>query len=152
LIRSFSYQVITRATPKLAWEVFSNWRRWQTFSSAYGSLEWVQGEPWAVGSRLRIEILRPIYADVDHVITACEPGRSVAWIDNVLGAVLEQWVAFEELPSGGTSVTVSVNIAGGDLVKVGDQDPEKLVREFTEEWYENFRVVCDELSPAPGKE
>jgi hypothetical protein len=149
LIRSFTYDVVTRATPKLAWEVFSNWRRWQTFSTAYGTVEWIQGEPWSVGSRLRIEILRPFDIVVDHVITGCEPGRSVAWIDNVLGAVIEQSVSFEQLPTKETRVSVSVHIVGADSVNVGDNDAEQLVRQFTEEWYTNFRTVCDELSHGP---
>src|SRR3974390_3290714 len=52
------YNVETRATPAMAWDVFADWTLWPRFSDWYGSLRWTQGEPWKKGSRLRIEILR----------------------------------------------------------------------------------------------
>lgn len=60
-----------------AWAVFADvdrWRSWDWIGSA--SARWLDGEPWAVGSRLRAGH-RPF--TFDCVVTHGEPGRRVAW-------------------------------------------------------------------------
>ena len=65
----FQYCVTTKASRKLAWDVFSNWRRWNEFANIYGQLYWREGRPWEAGSRLDIEVLDPVRTVVSHVIT-----------------------------------------------------------------------------------
>ena len=48
----FEYSVTTRATPDVAWKVFSNWKLWPQFSELYGEIRWTKGEPWRRESRL----------------------------------------------------------------------------------------------------
>ena len=148
MINKFRHEVVTKASPTLAWEVFSNWRRWHTFSNIYGSLEWAQGTPWTEGSRLRIEIVRPLHMYIDHVITFCEPANKVGWIDNAFGVVLEQWVTFQKTVDGVTRVTVVSEMVGGESINIGGRNAMDLLEDFTRTWYENYRTVCDELSSA----
>ena len=143
----FKYEVVTRASSKLAWEVFSNWRRWHSFSNIYGSLTWKQGTPWSVGSRLLIEIVQPVHAFIDHVITFCEPEKRVGWIDNAFGVAIEQWVSFETLPSKDTRVTLVGEIVGGESLQISERSSLEHVIQFTKTWYDNFKIVCDELAP-----
>ena len=145
--RKFSYEVLVKASPKLAWEIFSNWRRWHTFSNVYGRLEWVKGEPWTIGSRLSIEILQPIHVTIDHVITHCDPGEKVGWIDHALGAAIDQWVVFESRNSSGTVVRITGEIVGANLVLADGLTLEQFVPEFTRQWYEAYREVCNQLAP-----
>src|SRR5437899_9626326 len=98
------YSAWTRADRETVWKIFSDWRRWQRFSDCYGEVDWLSGTPWMVGSRLRIEMVRPMRMRVDHVITVCSPGECVAWIDHFMGNTMEQWVVFERRPEGGTTV------------------------------------------------
>src|SRR6266566_6715248 len=100
----FQYGVTTKASRKLTWEVFSNWRRWNEFANVSGDMNWREGRPWEAGSRLDIEVLDPVKTVVSHVITNCQPGHKVGWIDHALGVVLAQWVSFEEQPRNGTRV------------------------------------------------
>jgi len=72
---------------KLAWEIFSDYRRWNEFSNIYGQLNWSEGRPWEAGSRLEIEVLEPVKTVVSHVITNCQPAHKVGWIDHSLGVV-----------------------------------------------------------------
>jgi len=39
----FQHAVVTKASPELAWEIFSNLRRWNDFANIYGRLEWREG-------------------------------------------------------------------------------------------------------------
>ena len=84
----------TQADCGMAWRIFSDISRWRIFSDAYRSIEW-RGEPWAPGSRLQIDIVKPVVARQDRVITMCTPPRGVAWINHVLGYSMEQWVMFD---------------------------------------------------------
>ena len=35
-MHTFEYAVTTKATPSLAWEVYTNWKMWHTFANIYG--------------------------------------------------------------------------------------------------------------------
>jgi hypothetical protein len=145
----FQYSVTTKASRKLAWDVFSNWRRWNEFANIYGEVQWREGRPWEAGSRLDIEVLEPVKTVVSHVITNCQPAHKVGWIDHALGVVLAQWVSFEEHARKGTRVHT-----WGDVVHAGvtiaGRSAEQIVTNFTETWYENFRTVCDSVAATSG--
>src|SRR5260370_31571353 len=88
----FQYCVTTKASRKLAWEVFSNWRRWNEFANIYGEVAWREGKPWEAGSRLDIDVLEPVKTGVSHVITNCQPAHKVERINYALGVRWAQWV------------------------------------------------------------
>lgn len=140
----FEYKITTKASPKLAWKTFSNWRLWNQFADVYGEIRWREGEPWEPGSRMTIELLQPVNAVVEHVITSCTPEKRVGWIDHALGVALGQWVTFES-GSHGTIVHTWGDIVHSG-VTIGGRKVEHLVTAFTSMWYENFRLMCDRLS------
>jgi hypothetical protein len=145
----FQYCVNTKASQKLAWEVFSDWRRWNEFANIYGQLSWSEGRPWEAGSRLEIEVREPVKTVVSHVITSCQPACKVGWIDHSLGVVLAQWVSFEEHVRRGTRVHTWGDIVHAG-VRIAGQTAEQVITSFTETWYENFRSTCDRLAKASG--
>lgn len=145
----FQYCVTTKASRKLAWEVFSNWHRWNDFANIYGEVNWREGQPWEAGSRLEIELLQPVKTVVDHVITNCQPAHKVGWIDHSLGVVLAQWVSFEEHATKGTRVHTWGDIVHSG-VNIAGRSAEQLIASFTETWYENFRSACDSLAATSG--
>lgn len=106
---------------------------------------WREGRPWEPGSRLQIELLKPVNTVIDHVITSCEPGQRVGWIDHALGVVIAQWVTFKQEHGRETRVHVWGDIVHSG-VKIAGRTVEHLVTAFTETWYENFRRTCDQLA------
>ncbi len=145
----FQYCVTTKASRELVWEVFSDSRRWNEFANVYGDVGWREGRPWEAGSRMEIEILEPVKTLVSHVITHCQPGYKVGWIDHAPGVVLAQWVSFEEHQTTRTRVHTWGDIVHSGVTIAG-RSVEQLIASFTETWYENFRSVCDELAAASG--
>jgi hypothetical protein len=141
----FQHSVVTKASPELAWEVFSNMRRWNTFANIYGRVEWREGPPWNPGSRLEIEILRPVHTTVDHVITSCVPARRLGWIDHAIGVAFAQWLTFEPDKSGGTRIHTWGDLAHSG-VEIAGRSVEQLLTSFTQTCYENFRRTCDQLA------
>jgi hypothetical protein len=138
------YEAFTQADPALAWKVFSDWRRWRRYSDFYGGIEWLSGVPWAVGSRLQIELVHPVRTTVDHVITVCSPPHRVAWIDHALGDTMEQWVVFDPLPTGGTCVRTWAEVVG-PTSEVGGHPVKDVLKAFIELWYSRFCSDCDSV-------
>jgi hypothetical protein len=140
-ILRIEYSISTKADCGLAWRIFSDCSRWYRFSDAYRSIEW-RGAPWTPGSRLQIEIIRPVVATQDRVITICTPPRCVAWINHVLGYTMEQWVLFDPDAGGGTRVSTWIEFTGADF---DGSEVEKLVTKFVAEWFGKFRAECDRM-------
>lgn len=140
----FEYSVTTKASPALAWFVFSDWHRWNSFANVYGEIRWRDGNPWEPGSRLQIEILRPVNAVIEHVITTCVPGKKVGWIDHAIGVALAQWVTFEERPFEGTLVRTWGEVMHSGI-NIGGRTVDELLASFTRTWYESFRHACNHV-------
>jgi hypothetical protein len=140
----FEYSVTTKASPALAWLVFSDLHRWNTFANVYGQLRWRDGNPWEPGSLLQIEILRPVNAVIDHVITTCVPGKKVGWIDHAIGVAMAQWVTFEDRALEGTRIHTWGEVIHSGIT-IGGRSVEELIASFTRTWYEAFRVACNQL-------
>jgi hypothetical protein len=138
----FEYSRSTKAECALAWRIFADCQRWHRFSDAYRSFQW-HGSPWLPGSRLQIEIVTPMVATQDRVITLCEPPRCVAWINHVLGYTMEQWVLFDPDKAGGTRVSTWIEITGVDLE---GRDVERVVSKFIADWFVNYCAECDRLA------
>ena len=139
------YTVFTKASPSLAWNLFSDFHLWPKFCNIYGNIRWSKGQPWMPGSRLQIEIVRPVKTTVDHVITVCAPGEHVAWIDHTLGNTMEQWVTFEPFPDGRTRVHTWAEIAG-EAKFVSVTSFSDFIRTFIRQWYDSFCLACDQLA------
>lgn len=134
----------TKADCGMAWKIFSDVKRWRRFSDMYRSIEW-QGVPWAQGSRLQIDIVKPVVARQDRVITLCTPPRCVAWINHVLGLSMEQWVLFDPAAGGGTRVSTWLEVTGSDF---HGHSVEKILTRLLEEWFANFCAECDRVASA----
>ena len=68
LPQRIEFTVHTSADPKLCWEVFIDWEKWNSFlPGIYKKIEWTKGEPWALGSRVHMEML---FTDLGITTTA----------------------------------------------------------------------------------
>lgn len=143
-IARLEYTDVTRANSRLAWKVFSDFRRWRRFSDIYGDIRWLSGKPWKPGSRMRIEVLKPVKSSVDHVITVSRPAECVAWIDHFLGNTMEQWVTFTPQSDGTTAVHTWAEVTGVTPDLAG-QPCSELIKSFIETWYSNFCKECNRL-------
>jgi hypothetical protein len=66
----------------------------------------------------------------------------------MLGAVMEQRVTFLKQPDGTTRVRLDGEIVGGESLHIDGKSVVTVMDEFSRDWYENFRTVCDALSPS----
>jgi hypothetical protein len=144
-IARIDHIVFTQAPCDLAWKIFSDWKLWPRFSDIYGpTIQW-QGAPWQPGSRMLIDIVQPLRAKVDRVITICTPPRCVAWINHVRGYTMEQWVLFDPYVGGGTKVSTWIELTGADMFCEGKDTPQ-IVKACLDKWFGNFCAECDRVA------
>ena len=101
--RTLAGSIPVAASPERAWQIFSrvdDWPLWDWFGAAEAA--WVAGEPWAVGSVLRLGH-RPIAYDC--VIVEVDPPRQVSWMAGVAGMRGRHTVRFEPHADGCLVVT-----------------------------------------------
>lgn len=143
----FQYLVMTKAARNTVWDLYLDWEKWGAYANIYGQVKWTKGGPWKVGSEMELEIVRPVELVVQHSITHFRPQREIAWIDRGLGITISQSVNFEDRPRGGCQIYTEGEITPTGAV-VGGKSADRLIRVFTETWYENFRTACDKLCEA----
>jgi hypothetical protein len=126
----FQYCVMTKAARAAAWGLYLDWTQWNKCANIYGERKWTQGEPWKVGSRMEIHVLRPIEVIIQHSITLFQPHTEIAWIDRALGITISQLVSFETSPRGPQIYTEGETSPTGAVI--GGKSVDRLVRVFTE--------------------
>src|SRR5581483_2871512 len=138
------HSVVTKARPGTAWQIFTNCECRSRISDRYQGIEWY-GAPWAPGSRIRVRLLHPVVATVDRVITACEPGQSIAWINHVIGYTMEQWLFFQPVVGGGARIFTWLEFVGPSEMIEG-RSVQEVIEEYLQEWYESFQLECDRVA------
>jgi hypothetical protein len=146
---SFEYSVVAKTSSRHAWEIFANWEKWPSFANIYGDIRWCEGEPWRIGSRMKIELVHPVKTVVDHLIICSEPAREIGWIDRAMGITMGQWVKFEAQGSGSTRVKTWGEVTRSEAL-VGGRPVKELVASFIRTWYENFRLACEQAPESTG--
>jgi hypothetical protein len=68
-MQSFEFQVVLNCPPETVFAIYVDTERWRN-RNLFADIRWVQGQPWAEGSRLRIEIRSPVRSTVDSDLTA----------------------------------------------------------------------------------
>lgn len=132
----------TSADPALAWRIFLDWRRWDRFTDFYADLRWTHGTPWSVGSRLRMDLVRPARFVVNRLVTMCRAPEAIAWIDHSRGSTVEQQVSFELDADGKTCIHV-VSQALGSRPEVAGQPFITFLDRSVKLWLDGFSKECD---------
>src|SRR5690348_10789031 len=96
-MQSFEFQIVLDCPLETAFAIYMDTDRWCN-RNLFGDIRWVQGKPWEVGSRLRIETRSPIRSTVDQVLQRFERNGSVCYISHVLGMTCETRVTFTRIP------------------------------------------------------
>jgi hypothetical protein len=84
--------------------------RWPEWAATVTSVRRLDDGPLAVGSRIRME--QPRIPPTEYVVTELEPRRSFTLVDTGPGVRTTARHLLEELGTGGTRVTLGVEMAG----------------------------------------
>lgn len=111
MLPRIEYSVTVPVPVDAAFKIFQNLDRLLR-RGIYEEASWVEGEPWAVGSRIRYVLSRPVKADVTVVVTSISAPRSVSLLNHALGITAEQHVSFGPDLKGGTRIRMTMELIG----------------------------------------
>jgi uncharacterized membrane protein len=91
--------------------------RWPEWAPTVTSVRRLDDGPLAVGSRVWVE--QPRTPSTEYVVTELQPSRSFTWVATGPGVRTTAWHLLEDLGTGGTRVTLTVEQAGPVGVVMG---------------------------------
>ena len=112
-MQSFDFQVVLDVPLQTVFSICVDVDRWRNYN-VFGEIQWVQGAPWAEGSRLRIETRIPIrnFVTVDQVVQHFTPNESVSYLSHVFGITYKTRVTFTPVTLDRTTINVVMNLDG----------------------------------------
>jgi hypothetical protein len=145
-MQSFDFQIEVNCPLDTVFSIYIDVDRWRN-RSLFGEIKWVQGDPWKEGSRLRIETLKPIRANVDQVVQHFAPKESVSYLSHVFGITCETRVIFTRLSVSQTAINVVMNLVGTPSRALGFALAPAITK-ATKGFFEELRRECEAASRA----
>jgi hypothetical protein len=111
MLPRFEYSVTIPVSVDAAFHAFQDLNR-LLHRGIYEEVSWIEGEPWAVGSRLRYVVSKPVQATISAVVNSSSPPRAISLLNHALGIVADQHVTFGPDLKGGTRVRMTLEFVG----------------------------------------
>ena len=143
-MQSFDFQVVLNCSLETVFSIYIDTERWRD-RNEFGDIRWVQGRPWEVGSRLRVETQVPIRTTVDQVVQHFAPNESVSYLSHALGITCETRVTFTSVSVRETAVNVVVQLAG-TASRALDFVLAPVIAHATKGFFEELRKDCEAAS------
>lgn len=143
-MHSFDFQVVLNCPLSTVFAIYVDIGRWRN-RNLFGEIRWVQGRPWEPGSRLRIEVVKPIRTSVDQVVQRFEANESVSYLSHVLGITCETRVTFIPVSDQQTAINVGMHLVGTVTRALGFAI-EPVIAKSTKGFFEELRKECEAAS------
>jgi hypothetical protein len=148
-MQSFDFQIVLNCPLDTVFSIYVDVDRWRN-RNVFGEIRWVHGTPWEEGSRLRIETLKPIRANVDQVVQHFAPKESVSYPSHVFGITCETRVIFTRVAGGQTAINVVMNLVGTPSRTLGFALAPAITK-ATKGFFEELRKECEAASRAAAE-
>jgi hypothetical protein len=143
-MQSFDFQIVLKSPLDTVFSIYVDIDRWRN-RNVFGEIRWVQGKPWEEGSRLRIETLKPVRANVEQVVQHFIPKDSVSYLSHVFGMTCETRVIFTPVSSSQTAIHVVMNLVGTPSRALGFALAPAITK-ATKGFFEELRKECEAAS------
>jgi hypothetical protein len=130
------YERRVGASRESVWNTLTNSQKWRNIpmlADWFGHVEWFEGEPWRVGSRILIEHYWPARRDVRLVLVSIKPPEEFAWIGHDRGLTAHQHTYVEKIDERSCTLSSTMSYASNsDILKVPEVDPmaERILHTF----------------------
>ncbi len=105
--------------PEFLWKAMEKIEEWPRLDpTALQEVKWVSGQPWTVGAKFSMSLLKPLPFKLTPEVTAIEPGRKVAFRGEGSGVTVETSYTFRAAGEGSEIVAVQ-ELSGGPIMFFG---------------------------------
>ncbi len=148
-MQSFDFQIVVNCPLDVVFSIYTDVDRWRN-RNVFGEIRWVRGKPWEEGSRLRIETLKPIHANIDQVVQHFAAKESVSYLSHVFGMTCETRVSFTPVADDRTAINVVMNLVGTPSRTLGFALAPAITK-ATKGFFEEMRKDCETASRATAE-
>jgi len=130
------YERRVNASRESVWNTLTSSHKWKNIPKLaewFGHVEWFEGEPWRVGSRILIEHYWPARRDVRLVLVSIKPPEEFAWIGHDRGLTAHQHTHVKKIDDRACTLSSTMSYASNsDILNVPEVDPmaERILRTF----------------------
>ena len=127
------------ALPEKVWEQFSDVDSWPSWIPTFRGAQWVDGEPWSDGSRLRMTMgVGPATLGVDVTIVNVDLPHSIAWRGRRFGVTsVHTWTFTKD--RDGTIMTSDEVFDGPPPQLLGVTGLRPMISRITESWMDSLQ-------------
>ncbi len=127
------------ALPEKVWEQFSDVDSWPSWIPTFRGAQWVDGEPWSDGSRLRMTMgVGPATLGVDVTIANVDLPHSIAWTGRRFGVTsVHTWTFTKD--RDGTIMTSDEVFDGPPPQLLGVTGLRPMISRITESWMDSLQ-------------
>ena len=127
------------ALPEKVWEQFADVDSWPSWIPTFRGAQWVEGEPWKDGSRLRMTMgVGPATLGVDVTIANVDLPHSIAWTGRRFGVTsVHTWTFTAD--RDGTIMTSDEVFDGPPPQLLGVTGLRPMISRITESWMDSLQ-------------
>lgn len=145
-------EVIANCSPEAIWFHFNDITQWPVnVPTIIGAARWESGEPWQVGSKFSMKLLKPMPVYFTPEILEFTPPNSIHWIARGTAVTAEQWFNFEAQPDGTTRMTARQQFDGPMTFMFGETVQRQISDMYTE-WMNIVKAQAEAGSSVAGGE
>lgn len=141
------YQTVAKCRPQHVWQVFAELVRWSQWNPVIGKSHWISGEPWKLGSKFFMEILKPRRMTFKPVINEINAPNRVAWTGKVPGFKGTHWHEFTAQADGTTLVKTWEEFSGLATVFFSSKMKKRLIDMYAA-WLASLAAEAERLATA----
>ncbi len=145
------YSTVANCKPEHIWQAFQHVEEWPNWSSVLSNTHWLEGEPWATGSKFQMQILQPIPVTFRPEIMECAPPGFVHWIGKTTAITAEQWFSFETQPNGTTLIKTWQEFSGPASFMFGESVRMAITNIYVD-LFRSLKEAAEKRAHAEGSE
>ena len=146
MLPRIEYSVVVPVSKEVAFRAFQDLER-LLHRGIYDEVSWMNGVPWAIGSRVRYIVSKPVQATISAVVTSCEPPNFVALLNHALGVTTEQQVWFASSIRRGTKVRMTMDFVGKPT-ELSDKEAQEAIAFYTRDALDSMAALCSRWQSA----
>jgi hypothetical protein len=142
---TLEYSITAKCTPEQAWKKFGALEQWAWWNRVVGKTQWLEGQPWAQGSRFLLQLVRPRSVTFRPVVIESAPPSRIGWRGTSLLVTGKHWFSFEPQPDGTTLLKTWEEFSGPATMFWGNKTKSDIIEMYAD-WLGALKAEAEKIA------
>ncbi|MCU1285492.1 MAG: hypothetical protein JWO13_1842 [Acidobacteriales bacterium] len=138
------YSTTAKCGVESVWQAFSEVERWPEWSNLFSGATWIEGEPWARGSKLLLEVAQPS-AKVKAAVSEVAAPQQAIWTGSVMGVTITHSFKFIPQADETTLMQSNIELSGPATFFINNDMKKKGLEQFAQ-WFEAMKSQAEKVA------